>query len=69
MKGRKMKQQSKWHNISIKNADFEKLQNIKNQLPIRASIPQTIEWLIYVGLQHLKSGVKTNENCPRVSKQ
>jgi hypothetical protein len=69
MKGKRMKQQSKWHNISIKNADFKRLQTIANQLPIRASIPQTIEWLIYVGLQQLKSGVKSNDHSTRISKQ
>ncbi len=45
---------SKWHNISIRKDSFEKLEEIKNKLPIRASIPQTIEWLIEVGEQQIK---------------
>jgi len=45
--------QSKWHNISIKTESFNELQVIQNKLPIRASIPQTIEWLIKVGQTQL----------------
>jgi len=45
---------SKWHNISIRKDSFDKLEEIKNKLPIRASIPQTIEWLIEVGEQQIK---------------
>ena len=35
---------SKWHNISIKTKAFEELQEIQKKIPIRVSIPQTIEW-------------------------
>jgi len=44
---------SKWHNISIKTESFNELQAMQNKLPIRASIPQTIEWLIKVGQTQL----------------
>jgi len=40
---------SKWHNISIQNKSFEELRDIQKLLPIRASVPQVIEWLIKVG--------------------
>ena len=40
---------SKWHNISIQSKSFEELRDIQKLLPIRASIPQVIEWLIKVG--------------------
>jgi len=40
---------SKWHNISIQTESFEDLRGIQKLLPIRASIPQVIEWLIKVG--------------------
>tara|TARA_R100000008_G_C3522541_1_gene134785 strand:+ start:578 stop:760 length:183 start_codon:yes stop_codon:yes gene_type:complete len=45
---------SKWHSISIQTKNFEKLQDIQKQLPIRASIPQVIEWLIKVGQKQIK---------------
>ena len=55
--------QSKWHNISIKTESFKELQQIQKQIPIRVSIPQTIEWLIKVGQQQIKSEIKnTNVN-------
>ena len=50
---------SKWHNISIKTESFEELQEIQRTIPIRVSIPQTIEWLIKVGQQQIKSESKT----------
>ena len=40
---------SKWHNISIQRKSFDELKSIQKLLPIRASIPQVIEWLIKVG--------------------
>ena len=49
----------KWHSISIKTASFEELQEIQKKIPIRVSIPQTIEWLIKVGQQQIKSETKT----------
>ena len=52
---------SKWHNISIQTESFEDLQDIQKLLPIRASIPQVIEWLIKVGQgQIIKQKVDTN---------
>ena len=46
---------SKWHNIAIQTNSFEELQKIQKQIPIRASIPQVIEWLIRVGQKQIKS--------------
>jgi|TARA_R100001594_G_scaffold43871_3_gene76038 hypothetical protein len=46
---------SKWHNIAIQTESFEDLKKIQKQIPIRASIPQVIEWLISVGQQQIKS--------------
>ena len=58
---------TKWHSVSIQTKNFEDLQDIQKQLPIRASIPQVIEWLIKVGKQQIKS--ETNhENTDRIPK-
>ena len=59
---------SKWHNISIKTESFEELQEIQNSIPIRVSIPQTIEWLIKVGQQQINQSGTINENTQRISK-
>ena len=53
---------SKWHNISIKTESFEELQEIQNSIPIRVSIPQTIEWLIKVGQQQINQSGTINGN-------
>ena len=55
---------SKWHNISIKRESFEELQEIQRAIPIRVSIPQTIEWLIKVGLKQVNSELQ-NDNSTR----
>jgi hypothetical protein len=44
---------SKWHNIAIQTKSFKELQEIQKLIPIRASVPQVIEWLIKVGQQQL----------------
>jgi len=64
---------SKWHNISIQTRSYEDLQDIQKLLPIRASIPQVIEWLIKVGQgQRIKEKVETVEtnydNSSRIPK-
>ena len=59
---------SKWHNISIKTESFEELQEIQNSIPIRVSIPQTIEWLIKVGQQQINQSGTINENTQRILK-
>jgi len=46
---------SKWHNIAIQTNSFDNLKEIQKQIPIRASIPQVIEWLIRVGQKQIKS--------------
>ena len=56
--------QSKWHNISIKRESFEELQEIQRAIPIRVSIPQTIEWLIKVGQKQVNSELQ-NEKISR----
>jgi len=54
---------SKWHNISIQTKSFEELRDIQKSLPIRASIPQVIEWLIKVGKgQIIQIKSETNGN-------
>ena len=60
--------QSKWHNISIKTESFKELQQIQKQIPIRVSIPQTIEWLINVGQQQINSELQ-NADTKRISQQ
>ena len=59
---------SKWHNISIKTKAFEELQEIQKKIPIRVSIPQTIEWLIKVGQQQINQSGTINENTQRILK-
>ena len=59
---------SKWHNISIKTKAFEELQEIQKKIPIRVSIPQTIEWLIKVGQQQINQSGTINENTQRLPK-
>ena len=45
---------SKWHNISIRSESFAELLELQRRLPIRARIPQLIEWLIKVGQKNIK---------------
>ena len=59
---------SKWHNISIKTKAFEELQEIQKKIPIRVSIPQTIEWVINVGQQQINSELQ-NADTKRISQQ
>ena len=59
---------SKWHNISIKTESFKQLQDIQKNIPIRVSIPQTIEWLIKVGQKQINSELQ-NENTTRIPRQ
>ena len=59
---------SKWHNISIKTKAFEELQEIQKKIPIRVSIPQTIEWLIDVGQKQINSELQ-NADTKRISQQ
>ena len=53
---------SKWHNISIKTESFKDLQDIQKKIPIRVSIPQTIEWLIEVGQKQILQSEFTIDN-------
>jgi hypothetical protein len=58
---------SKWHNISIQTKSFKDLRGIQKLLPIRASIPQVIEWLIKVGQgQIINQKVDTNYDKPNM---
>ena len=59
--------QSKWHNISIKTESFNELKEIQKAIPIRASIPQTIEWLIQVGINKINS-TKEDTNYEHTSR-
>ena len=59
--------QSKWHNISIKTESFKELKQIQKQIPIRVSIPQTIEWLIDVGQKEINRELQY-DNTRRISK-
>jgi hypothetical protein len=60
--------QSKWHNISVRTEIFNELQTLQKQLPIRVSIPQTIEWLIDVGQKQINSELQ-NENTKGLHRQ
>jgi len=61
---------AKWHSISIPNKSFDDLKTIQKHIPIRASVPQVIEWLIKVGAERIiKEKVETNyENTCRIPK-
>ena len=59
---------SKWHNIAIQTESFEDLKKIQKQIPIRASIPQVIEWLISVGEKQIKKGNTNYDNTDRILK-
>ena len=59
---------SKWHNISITTKSFEELKEIQISIPIRTSIPQTIEWLIRVGQQQIQSELNYDNNTRRNQK-
>ena len=59
---------SKWHNISITTKSFEDLKEIQKSIPIRTSIPQTIEWLIRVGQQQIQSELNYDDNTRRNQK-
>ena len=60
--------QSKWHHISIKRESFNDLKEIQKAIPIRASIPQTIEWLIQVGVNKINSTNKEDTNYENTSR-
>ena len=62
-------QKSKWHNISIKTESFEDLQRIQKLIPIRVSIPQTIEWLIQVGQTSINKSELNNGNNRTVQRK
>tara|TARA_R100001132_G_C3192373_1_gene43638 strand:- start:146 stop:328 length:183 start_codon:yes stop_codon:yes gene_type:complete len=57
---------SKWHNISIQTKSFEDLRDIQKLLPIRASVPQVIEWLIKVGKGQINNQ-KVNTNYDKAN--
>ena len=59
---------SKWHTISVKQKSFEELQSIQKAIPIRASLSQTIDWLISVGQKQIKSELQ-NDNTTRIPRQ
>tara|TARA_R100001129_G_C5093024_1_gene181874 strand:- start:241 stop:432 length:192 start_codon:yes stop_codon:yes gene_type:complete len=59
---------SKWHTISIKQKSFKELQSIQKAIPIRASLSQTIDWLISVGQKQIKSELQ-NDNTTRIPRQ
>ncbi len=44
---------SKYHTVSIQKESFKELQEIQKILPIRASLSQTIDWLISVGQRQI----------------
>ncbi len=58
---------SKYHTVSIHKKSFKELQDIQKVLPIRASLSQTIDWLIQVGQKQINlTKSETNENTTRI---
>ena len=55
--------QSKFHAISLNSKSYKDLKEIQKLIPVRLSVPQTIEWLIKVGQKQIQSEIKnTNVN-------
>jgi len=55
--------ESKWHNISIKTESFKEIREIQKTLPIRSSVPQTIEYLIELHKALQKATYENNTSC------
>ena len=53
--------QKRWHNISVNSESYDQIKKIQKLIPIRASLSQTIDWLINVGQKQIKSEL-LNEN-------
>tara|TARA_B100000214_G_C23778610_1_gene540225 strand:+ start:88 stop:333 length:246 start_codon:yes stop_codon:yes gene_type:complete len=54
---------SKFHAVSLNSKSYKELKEIQKLIPVRLSVPQTIEWLIKVGQKQIKSEIKnTNVN-------
>ena len=49
--------QSKFHAVSLNSKSYKELKEIQKLIPVRLSVPQTIEWLIKVGQKQIKSEV------------
>ena len=60
---------SKWHNISIRSESFAELLELQRRLPIRASIPQLIEWLIKVGQKNIKQSDNYYEDSRTIQRK
>jgi hypothetical protein len=61
---------SKYHTVSIQKKSFKELQDIQKILPIRASLSQTIDWLIQVGQKQINlTKSETNENTTRIHRK
>jgi len=61
---------SKYHTVSIQKKSFKELQDIQKILPIRASLSQTIDWLIQVGQKQINlTKSETNENTARIHRK
>ena len=52
----------KFHSVSIPNASFQELHIIRKLLPFKASIPQTIQYITKLGLQHINKELSNNDN-------
>ena len=60
--------QSKFHAISLNSKSYKDLKEIQKLIPVRLSVPQTIEWLINVGQQQINSELQ-NADTKRISQQ
>ena len=56
--------QSKFHAVSLNSKSYKELKEIQKLIPVRLSVPQTIEWLIKVGLKQVNSELQ-NDNSTR----
>ena len=56
-----------WEDIQS-DSGWRTLKEIQKSIPIRTSIPQTIEWLIRVGQQQIQSELNYDNNTRRNQK-
>ena len=59
--------QSKFHAVSLNSKSYKELKEIQKLIPVRLSVPQTIEWLIDVGQKEINRELQY-DNTRRISK-
>ena len=62
---------NKVHSITLSTQSYEDIKKIQGIIPIKVSIPQTIEYLTKIGLKLINKSQSElhNENSSRIPKQ